>query len=238
MSDRRALLQSHPLATSAVVHLGVLAALAWATARSEIRSVPLEVGFEPAPWFVEPESSFPDPEPAPVVRDEPVTRTPRLLEDETITIEPLPPPPRARSILPGGLPDVRVMNRDYTRELAQTSPEEPAPDPWADPPLEPALPVPPVAVESDRGPELLEGAPPAYPRSAVRRGQEGTVVCLFTVDCKGRVQAVTVRESSGHRLLDEAACEAILTWRFSPAIVDGVAASDQVLHRITFELDG
>jgi protein TonB len=58
--------------------------------------------------------------------------------------------------------------------------------------------------------------PPRYPRGARRRGYEGTVLLSVEVSQEGDVLGCTVKRSSGHRLLDEAAAEAVAGWRFTP----------------------
>ena len=52
-----------------------------------------------------------------------------------------------------------------------------------------------------------------YPRSAARRGLEGTVVVALLIDPRGRVRRVRVCESSGHPLLDDAALDGLSTLR-------------------------
>jgi periplasmic protein TonB len=42
-----------------------------------------------------------------------------------------------------------------------------------------------------------------YPRSARLRRQEGTAMLSFVIDREGRVMEYSIRESSGHRILDE-----------------------------------
>ena len=58
--------------------------------------------------------------------------------------------------------------------------------------------------------------PPRYPRTARRRGAQGTVVLSVYVDAHGRVANVWVFESSGYRVLDNAALEAVKKWGFEP----------------------
>jgi len=59
---------------------------------------------------------------------------------------------------------------------------------------------------------------PGYPLESMRAREQGTVVLLIEVDATGKVTAVTVRESSGHRRLDAAAVAAVQqTWYFGPA---------------------
>jgi protein TonB len=77
---------------------------------------------------------------------------------------------------------------------------------------------------------------PPYPRSAIRRDEEGTVVLRVHVDEAGRPLEVTIERSSGHRELDRSARETVLQrWRFQPAQRDGrnVAAWGLVPIRFT-----
>jgi protein TonB len=48
----------------------------------------------------------------------------------------------------------------------------------------------------------------AYPRAARRIGVEGEAVVLITIDAQGKVVGVELSQSSGHKVLDEAALEA------------------------------
>jgi TonB family protein len=58
---------------------------------------------------------------------------------------------------------------------------------------------------------------PEYPEAARRNGTEGRVLLRVLVDEEGRSKAVEISLSSGSRLLDQAAAEAVKRWRFSPA---------------------
>ena len=59
---------------------------------------------------------------------------------------------------------------------------------------------------------------PVYPKSALRRHQSGLVVVMFQLNTLGQVVAVSVETSSGVEALDQAAVEAVKTWRF-PKVV-------------------
>jgi protein TonB len=60
-----------------------------------------------------------------------------------------------------------------------------------------------------------------YPRRAREMGWEGTVVLQVSVNTDGSVTEVTVEQTSGHALLDQAAVVAARSWRFVPQI-DGM----------------
>ncbi len=63
---------------------------------------------------------------------------------------------------------------------------------------------------------------PNYPNAARRYDVEGTTYLSFSVDSLGALSNPTVEQSSGtspaHKLLDEAALQALLTCRFPPSL--------------------
>jgi periplasmic protein TonB len=93
-------------------------------------------------------------------------------------------------------------------------------------------------------PGFVESRPPAYghrqdpeyPEFARRRGYQGTALLRVRVLEDGRVAAVQIKESSGYQILDGTATEAVLTWRFAPALADGRPVASWVLVPITFRL--
>ena len=58
---------------------------------------------------------------------------------------------------------------------------------------------------------------PPYPWLARRRSMEGSVVLQVVVDADGLPREITVKISSGHGVLDQAAEQAVQHWRFEPA---------------------
>jgi len=58
---------------------------------------------------------------------------------------------------------------------------------------------------------------PEYPPTARRDGQEGKTLLLVEVLPNGRTGRVKIEKSSGYKILDEAAVEAVKKWRFTPA---------------------
>ena len=69
-------------------------------------------------------------------------------------------------------------------------------------------------------PAKLAGNPPVYPELARRVHLEGDVVIECTIDPSGRVVNATVTKSVP--LLDQAALDAVASWRYRPTLVDGV----------------
>ena len=78
---------------------------------------------------------------------------------------------------------------------------------------------------------------PAYPLSARKRRFEGIVLLEVTVDRHGWPEAVFVKESSGHNILDNAARWAVEKWRFIPATENGNDVAAIVEVPIRFALN-
>ena len=82
-------------------------------------------------------------------------------------------------------------------------------------------------------PIALNRIVPKYPRSARRKGHEGSVTVEITVTEGGLVSSADIVSSSGHAELDAAALAAVRTARFTPATTDGVSVSGRL--RLTFD---
>lgn len=89
----------------------------------------------------------------------------------------------------------------------------------------------------ESGPLLLDAPRPVYPAASIRHGEEGSVLCALHIDTTGRVSAVEVLQSSGHRPLDDAARAALLRWRFEPAQKQGRVVPARIQHRVHFRLE-
>jgi protein TonB len=105
------------------------------------------------------------------------------------------------------------------------------------PPLESfhAIPVPRAAVSS---PVVLDNPPPEYPETARRHGLQGRVVLLVRVSTGGEPTSVSILESSGHPILDEAARGGVRMWSFRPATKGGRAVEGEVEVPVRFRLEG
>lgn len=78
-------------------------------------------------------------------------------------------------------------------------------------------PVAPPGTRFRPGTESASTPQPEYPRLALQRGYEGTVVVKFTVEPSGAVSEVELAQGSGFAMLDEAALDGIRKrWRFAP----------------------
>lgn len=114
-----------------------------------------------------------------------------------------------------------------------TSPVPPPPRPAtiAAPPAGPVS----VANLDER---MIEGEPPRYPTESRRKKEQGTVVLRLLIGTDGRVQQVSIAESSGFERLDKAALDAARRWRWQPMLRDGVPVEVRGLMPIPFVLRG
>lgn len=162
-------------------------------------------------------------------------------------------------------PDIRVEIplRDPPPIAQRQPPRDPPPTlvhervPILDPPVESvdqtpsavdfqAVDVAPVENTFDPGPPAATfmqlatrfAPPPVYPRRAIAQRLTGVVKLRIHVDAAGVPIEVTVDESSGYALLDEAAVRIVRSrWRFVPATQDGQAIDAWARVPIEFVLE-
>ncbi len=85
-------------------------------------------------------------------------------------------------------------------------------------------------------PKLIRQVLPVYPEIARLSELEGLVMLRIVIDESGEVvEARTVQSVPG---LDEAAIEAVLQWRYEPAVQGGVPVSIVYFVPVRFELRG
>lgn len=83
----------------------------------------------------------------------------------------------------------------------------------------------------------LNNPAPAYPAFAQRQGWEGTVLLKVHVLASGRPDDVEIDKSSGHKVLDDSALNAVRGWVFVPAKQGSVAMDGWVTVPIDFKLN-
>jgi len=90
--------------------------------------------------------------------------------------------------------------------------------PIAEPPMPNAIPVEQfVGLEKEASADLSINQPPPYPVDAIRLRLEGVVMLQLRITAAGNVEDVQLIQSSGHRVLDEAAIKAVAQWKGEPA---------------------
>ncbi|HVL68193.1 MAG TPA: energy transducer TonB [Vicinamibacterales bacterium] len=104
-------------------------------------------------------------------------------------------------------------------------------------PVEPPPPAPQRPVRPGghiKAPEKVRHVPPVYPAMAQQARIEGTVVLEATIGTDGRVTGVRVVRSKP--LLDQAAMDAVMQWRFTPTLLNGVPVPVLLTVHVTFTL--
>jgi protein TonB len=131
--------------------------------------------------------------------------------------------PRAAKVKPAAKPkpkqDAQQVAARQSKPAQALAPAAPSVTTSKTAPAAPANPAP--AAVSDApvrvtNPALAGNCPTNYPERARRRNQEGTVVLRFMISTDGKPFDITVIQSSGHELLDEAAQEILGGCKFMP----------------------
>jgi protein TonB len=78
---------------------------------------------------------------------------------------------------------------------------------------------------------------PAYPSKALRQNVEGWVDLEFTLDMRGGVQDVTVKNAVPTGVFEKAAVDAVSQWRYQPVTRNGAAIEQRSAIRVQFKLE-
>ena len=95
----------------------------------------------------------------------------------------------------------------------------------------------PSTVSSDLSLACPVRTAPVYPRSARKLGETGKVSLRVELDETGRVVSSDVAQTSGYSRLDEAALDAVKSWRCQPAMRDGQALRIVSIESFEFNLN-
>lgn len=161
---------------------------------------------------------------------EPVARPERQAYDPL----PAPQPARERERAASGLGDTGQREQEAARIAEERTPPPPPPVPA---PVEaPPSPSPAGSLARGAAPEPIPGQmpTPSYPRRALRRGEEGTVLVRAEVGSDGVPISVSLVQGSRSRELDRAALDAVRRWRFRPGHVNGHPIVGSVVVPIEF----
>jgi len=111
-------------------------------------------------------------------------------------------------------------------DIAYTEPSTDIVGPVIDPPSGP------ISLSTEFAPA------PKYPTLSLRNGEEGTVLLLVKVGADGKPINASIKKSSGSRELDKNALKHVLaTWRFYPAMHQGIAIPALALVPINYKID-
>jgi periplasmic protein TonB len=140
-------------------------------------------------------------------------------------IKPAPPKPVKKEQPPKVQPNIERDNPNVVEKFVP-----PAPVGEATAPVEEKV------TEASATANYLHNPPPVYPESAQEKGWEGTVVLSVLVQPDGKAKTVEVKESSGRKILDQAALQTVQRWTFVPAYKGQTAIEGWVEVPIDFRL--
>lgn len=139
-----------------------------------------------------------------------------------------PPPPKAAPALRTPPAEQNIAPSDITVAENTEATKSDGPVVAAPGPAEPDVtaapaPVPPApkaeepVTEATANAAYLNNPKPDYPAAAARQGWGGTVTLRVRVLADGHPESVTIKKSSGRKVLDEAAIAAVQKWTFVPS---------------------
>ncbi|WP_047537096.1 energy transducer TonB [Methylotenera versatilis] len=173
--------------------------------RDQTSPVPIakhEVAIE----FIKPEIEPPPPPPVEPPKPPPPPK-----------VQKAPPPPALRT--PVATQDIApddIVVQENTQAPVSSGPVVAAEEPT--PPAPPPAPVVEEPVtEASANAGYLKNPPPEYPARATQMGWGGTVILRVRVSADGSTQSVSVKKSSGHKVLDDSAVAAVKKWTFVPS---------------------
>ena len=86
-------------------------------------------------------------------------------------------------------------------------------------------------------PNYFQNPSPEYPELAKQMRQEGLVMLAVDVNKEGVPMKVVIKQSSGFRLLDQAAVKAVSHWKFQPGRIGDLPVESSVTVPIKFRLE-
>jgi protein TonB len=166
----------------------------------------------------------------------------------TMPAPPTPEPPKPE--LPKPKRPEPPKSDPLPQKPAPVAPATPAPTPAPAPPapapvMPPSPPTPPAPQPPPKQVQRTEvsitasyaasNRKPEYPKMSQRYGEQGTVVLTVLVKSDGTAGDVEVKSSSGFPRLDRAAADAVKSWHFNPATIDGKPVDKSYDVPITFK---
>jgi protein TonB len=161
---------------------------------------------------------------------------PEVIPPPVVEPPPPPPPPKVQKITPPPKPvaalrtapaeenvkptDIAIAENREATHISGPVVAAPGPTVEEAPPAPPAPPAPKVeepVTEATANAAYLNNPKPDYPPTAARQGWGGTVTLRARVLADGHAESVTVKKSSGRKVLDDAALAAVRNWTFVPS---------------------
>jgi protein TonB len=172
-----------------------------------------------------------------------------VMQPEPPKLMPPPDPPKPmQQLVPPPIvvpvPDVQVAPPPVEPTVRASYEAEPAP-PHPFTPMQSVPDAPPAAKPSTNAGQIRTAvladanscALPDYPASAARNGETGTTTLALLVGLDGRVSSARIEHTSGSRVLDRAALNALSLCRFKPATSNGAPEAGWAQLAYVWKLD-
>ncbi|MGH8049338.1 MAG: energy transducer TonB [Arenimonas sp.] len=146
--------------------------------------------------------------------------------ERKLEIKPLEVPiVQKQTIAPPVIPPI-VIDQGSENDVPYVVPDGEIVGPAFDPPSGP------ISLSTEYAPA------PKYPPLSLRNGEEGIVLLLVKVGADGKPIDASIKKSSGYRELDRNALKHVLaTWRFHPAMHQGIAIPALALVPVNYTID-
>ena len=161
-------------------------------------------------------------------------------EMRTIVLEQIPetqqlqrPPPPQRPQVPIATEDESIPDdvTIMTTDIDLTAPPPPPPPPPGRQQVET-----PIFYAFEQAPELIKRVEPRYPDIARRAGVEGVVTLQIVVDEEGNVIDAQVIVANPPNIFEQSALDAIIQWKFKPALQRERPVKVSIGQRVEFVL--
>lgn len=87
-----------------------------------------------------------------------------------------------------------------------------------------------------KAPERVKYVPPVYPQAAQDANVSGIIIIEGVIDPQGNVASAKVLKSIA--LLDQAALDAVMQWKYTPTLLNGVAVPVAMTVTVNFSIGG
>jgi protein TonB len=173
------------------------------------------------------------PQPKPVIQPPPPPPPPPKAKPKPVQKKAVPLKPQKPKVKPKPVED--IVEPPPTPQPTSAA-ESNAPVSSAPVAAPPAPPVEEKVTQPHAGADYLNNPAPEYPEVAMERGWEGRVLMKVHVQPDGKPDEISVIQSSGKKVLDDAAVSTVKKWSFVPAKRGDTPIAGWVTVPITFNL--
>jgi len=174
----------------------------------------------------------------PPKKEEPLPEPPKPIPHKKVVLDKSKPVEQPKPVPMLVVQTPVISEAEFTAPIAEPVPESPpTAHESASIQAEPPKPAAPVMMPSELSLVCPHRTTPDYPAVSRRMGESGRVVLRVELDEAGHIAVVRVKESSGHKRLDEAGLATVKTWQCHAAMRGGEAVRAVALQPFDFVLN-